>query len=607
MTVQEAIAYIESQTWSTTRLGLGRTRELLAAIGDPQKPLKFVHVAGSNGKGSTCAMLDAILRRAGYRVGLYISPYIQDFCERMQVNGENIPGEALASITELVRRAADAMEDHPSQFELSTAIAMEYFRRQRCDIVVLEVGMGGALDSTNAIDAPEVAVITNLGLEHTEYLGDTLEKIAATKAGIIKPGCSCVCYDGAPEVTAVIRSVCDGNDVPLRRAGSSPPKAVRQDLDGQVFSWRGGEYRLALLGPHQLGNAAVVLETVEALRERGWHISGDAVRAGLREVKWPARFELLNRKPLFILDGGHNPQSAEALVSSVNELLPGRQVVFLAGVLADKDYPRIMELMLPCAREFVCLTPVSDRALSAQALAGYLTEQGAKACACGDIPTGIRRALTAAGEDGVVIAFGSLYLAGAIRTAFASACRQWLRRAKIQARDSLTPEERAEKSERIAQRIVCSEEFRGAKTVMLYRAARGEVRLDWLEKSPEARGKRLVYPLCTSETEMAALLPHGEDAWNTGRYGIEEPVPESSTVVAPEEIDLVLCPCTVFDESCNRMGMGAGFYDRFLGRCSNAHIVAAAFETQKADTVPTDTWDRPMDAVFTEETVYRRP
>ena len=174
MTKEEAIAYIEAYGWSKTRLGLDRTRELLCKLGDPQKTLKFIHVAGSNGKGSTCAMLDAILRRAGYTVGLYISPYIQDFCERMQVNGENISPETLAAITQRVRRAADAMEDHPSQFELSTAIAMEYFRRQRCDIVVLEVGMGGALDSTNAIDAPEVAVITNIGLEHTEYLGDTL-------------------------------------------------------------------------------------------------------------------------------------------------------------------------------------------------------------------------------------------------------------------------------------------------------------------------------------------------------------------------------------------------------------------------------------------------
>ena len=605
MTAQEAISYIESQTWSTTRLGLERTRELLAAIGAPQKSLKFVHVAGSNGKGSTCAMLDAILRRAGYTVGLYISPYIQDFCERMQVNGENIPPEILADITELVRRAADAMEDHPSQFELSTAIAMEYFRRQRCDIVVLEVGMGGALDSTNAIDAPEVAVITNIGLEHTEYLGDTLEKIAHTKAGIIKPGCSCVCYDGAQEVTTVIRSVCEENNVPLLCAGRFPVKTISHDLSGQVFSQRGEEYRLSLLGVHQVSNAAVVLETVEALRGRGWHISEDTVRAGLREVKWPARFEILNRKPLFILDGGHNPQCAEALMRSVSELLPGKRAVFLTGVLADKDYRQIMELMMPKAQEFVCLTPVSDRALSADALADYLTRHGAKACACGDIPTGIRRALTAAGEDGVVIAFGSLYLAGAIRTAFALAYRRWLRKIKIEARESLSPEDRSEKSERIVRRIIRSSEFQNAKTVMLYRAVRGEVCLDGLTQSPEAREKRLVYPRCISGTEMATLLPQVEDSWKSGCYGIEEPVPESSTVIAPEEIDLVLCPCTVFDESCSRMGMGAGYYDRFLERCPNAHIIAVAFEAQKADTVPMETWDRPMDAVFTEKTVYR--
>ena len=551
-------------------------------------------------------MLDAILRRAGYRVGLTISPYIQDFCERIQVDGENIPGQALADVTERVRREADAMEDHPSQFELVTAIAMEYFRRERCDIVVLEVGMGGALDSTNAIDAPEAAVITNIGLEHTEYLGDTLEKIAATKAGIIKPGCACVCYDGAAEVTAVVRAVCQRNQVPLTCAGRFPAETLRQSLDGQVFSWRGGEYRLSLLGPHQVRNAAVVLETVEALRQRGWHIPEEAVRAGLREVKWPARLEVLSRKPLFILDGGHNPQCAEALMNSVSELLKGKRIVCLCGVLADKDYGQMMALMTPLAEEFVCLTPVSDRALEAQALADYLTERGARARACTDISDGIRAALDAAGEDGAVIAFGSLYLAGAVRTAFTPALRRWLRKAKIQARDSLSAEERAEKSERIVQRVLQSREFQEAKTVMLYRAVRGEVRLDSLEASPEARGKRLVYPRCVSDTEMVALLPRGEDAWETGYAGIREPIPEKSQVIPPEEIDLVLCPCTVFDEGCGRMGMGAGFYDRFLERCPNADIAAAAFEAQKADKVPTEGWDKPMDAVFTEEAAYRR-
>ena len=228
MTPQEAISYIENYTWSTTRLGLGRTRALLHAIGDPQKQLKFIHVAGSNGKGSTCAMLDAILRAAGYRTGLYTSPYIQDFCERMQVNGRNISGDDLARITEQVRIHADAMEDHPSQFELVTAIAMQYFLEERCDIVVLEVGMGGALDSTNVIDCPEVAVITNIGLEHTEYLGNTLSLIAEAKGGIIKPGCTAVLYDSEAETMETLLRICreqigSVSDLPRARSAESRP------------------------------------------------------------------------------------------------------------------------------------------------------------------------------------------------------------------------------------------------------------------------------------------------------------------------------------------------------------------------------------------------
>ena len=415
MTPRQAIDYIEHYGWSTTRLGLDRTRELLRKLGEPQKRLKFVHVAGSNGKGSTCAMLDAILRAAGYRTGLYTSPYIQDFCERIQIDGQNIPGEALADVTERVRTVAEAMEDHPSQFELVTAAAMLYFAEQRCDIVVLEVGMGGALDSTNVIDCPEAAVITNIGLEHTEYLGDTLEKIAATKAGIIKPGCRAVCYDGASEVTAVIRRVCAERNVPLRFADYRKVEPQGQSLDGQRFRWNGAEYRLALLGAHQLRNAATVLETVAALRESGWSIPETAVREGLERVKWPARLEVMQREPLFLIDGGHNPQCAEALCASLQELLGEKKAVFLLGVLADKDYPRMMALLTPLAQEFICLTPLSDRALPADELAAYLQAQGARATACADIPAGLRAAFAAAGTDGAVVAFGSLYLVGAIR------------------------------------------------------------------------------------------------------------------------------------------------------------------------------------------------
>ena len=415
MNAAEAIEYIEKGIWSTTRLGLERTYELLELLDNPQKKLKFIHVAGSNGKGSTCAMLDEILRRAGYTTGLYTSPYILSFCERMRVNGEDIPGERLAEVTEQVKALADSMEDHPSQFEMVTAIALQYFYESGCDIVVLEVGMGGATDSTNAIDAPEVAVITNIGLEHTEYLGDTLEKIAAVKGGIIKTGCHTVCYDGAPEVNATIAEICREKQVPLNQLDFAHLEPGSQRLEGQEFRWKGEDYYMKLTGSHQLCNAAVVLETVTCLRERGWKIPEEAVREGLENVSWPARMEVLGKDPLMIVDGGHNPQCPQLLKASFEQLLPGRKVVFLTGVLADKDYPQIFELLMPLAQEFVCLSPVNDRALPAGELADYLRSHGAKAVACDTIEAGIRAAVTAAGEDGIVVGFGSLYLAGVVR------------------------------------------------------------------------------------------------------------------------------------------------------------------------------------------------
>jgi len=418
MTKEEAIGYIENYGWSTTRLGLERTRELLERVGSPQKKLKFIHVAGSNGKGSTCAMLARILELSGYKVGMYISPYIQDFCERIQINGEYIDGDSLARITEYVMAEAEKMEDHPSQFELVTAIGMLYFLENKVDIVVLEVGMGGALDSTNAIDAPEVAVITNIGLEHTEYLGNTIEEIAATKAGIIKTGCSAVCYDGAPSVTEVVKKVCEEKNVPLKCVDFARLIPLKASLEGQKFLWDGEEYELALLGEHQLHNAATVLNVAEALEERGWKIKPEAVKQGLKSVRWPARLEVLGKKPLFILDGGHNPQCAEALAVSLEKYLGDEKAVFLLGVLADKDYPSMMKRMMPFASRFVCLTPVSDRALSAEKLAEFLREKGFEAEAAPDYPEGIRMAERAAGEDGTIVCFGSLYLAGHIRTEY---------------------------------------------------------------------------------------------------------------------------------------------------------------------------------------------
>ena len=469
MTITEAIEYINAHTWSQWKLGLSRTEELLRLLGNPQKQLRFVHVAGSNGKGSTCAMVERILREAGYVTGFYPSPYIEDFRERIQVCGEYITEEALCRITARVRDAADSMEDHPSQFEIITAIGLLYFAEKNCNIVVLEVGLGGIFDSTNVIDAPEVAVITNIGLEHTEYLGNTLAEIARNKCGIIKSGADVVCYENAAEVMDVVRRVCEEKGCPLHIARYSRIQLIEKGLEGQTFRFlhdpapasqdiaisADEPLRLGLLGEYQLHNAATALTIVEALRGRGWKIPQEAVCQGLAEVRWPARFEVLSRHPLFILDGGHNPQCAEALAESIREYLPdrnsdltdresdlpgreadlGKKAVFLMGMLADKDYRAVIDIITPFAAGFVCLTPDSPRALPAEKLAAELQERGFYAKPCGTAAEGIKEALSLAvrlggrgcgtedtSEEGAlpVVSFGSLYMAGAVRSAFRS-------------------------------------------------------------------------------------------------------------------------------------------------------------------------------------------
>lgn len=415
MTVQEALDYINNFTWSKTRLGLSRTRELLDRLGNPQRFLKFIHVAGSNGKGSTCAMLESVLRASGYKTGLYLSPFIEDFRETFQICGEMISEEELGLITETVKEAADAMEDHPSQFELKTAIAMQFFFRNHCDIVVLETGMGGEFDATNVIPAPEAAVIMNIGLEHTEYLGSTLTEIAKAKAGIIKTGADVVCYDNQPEVMRVMEETCSRKGCTLRRTHSSDCILLRHSLDGQVFVRNGKEYLLPLLGRHQLSNAAVALAVLDVLRGRGYTIPEEAVLAGLRNTVWPARFEVLRKEPLFVLDGGHNPQCAEAMAAIIREYMPGRRFVFLTGILADKDYKEMLRSIFPFAEAFICVTPDSPRALEGSRLAEVIREMGGSAEYCAQIGEAVRKA-AGCGKD--IIGFGSLYMAGEIRTRY---------------------------------------------------------------------------------------------------------------------------------------------------------------------------------------------
>lgn len=418
MNATEAIAYIHSVCWKGSVPGLGRTQTLLAKMGNPEKKLKFVHIAGTNGKGSTAAMTASILRKAGYRTGLYTSPYIYRFHERMQVDGVEISDEDLAAVTEFVKPLADSMEECPTEFELVCCIAFEYFRRMQCDIVVLEVGMGGALDSTNVIEVPEVAVITNIGLDHTEYLGDTLEKIAETKSGIFKENGHAVVYRSSPSVEAVFERICRERHVSLKKADFASLRLKNHSLDGQVFDC--GERKnlvLPLLGDHQLHNAAVVLSIVDTLIAEGWHITEENIRQGIQDVRWPGRFDIVRRDPLFIIDGGHNPQCIEALVKNIEDYLADRRVIALTGVLADKDYVDMYQPVMPLVRQFVCITPPNPRRLEADQLAKYLIDAGADAIACASIDDGVAKAMELAGKDGVVLCFGSLYSIGAIRDA----------------------------------------------------------------------------------------------------------------------------------------------------------------------------------------------
>ena len=419
MNATEAIEYIHSVCWKGSVPGLGRTQALLEKMGNPEKNLKFVHIAGTNGKGSTAAMTASILRKAGYRTGLYTSPYIYRFHERMQVDGMEITDEELTAVTEYVNPLAQSLKETPTEFELVCCIAFEYFVRKGCDIVVLEVGMGGAFDATNVIETPEVAVITNIGLDHTEVLGDTLEKIAETKSGIFKDNGHAVVYRGTPSVEAVFERICAERNTALVKADFASLKLKKHSLDGQIFDCGARkDLVLPLLGNHQLHNASVVLSVVDTLKQIGWKISEQNIRDGLRDVQWPGRFDIVSRSPLFIIDGGHNPQCIEALVKNIEDYLKDRKVIAITGVLADKDYADMYVPVMPYVHKFLCITPPNPRKLEAMELAKYLREKGADAVGSDTIENGVKLALREAGADGVILCFGSLYSIGSIRDAF---------------------------------------------------------------------------------------------------------------------------------------------------------------------------------------------
>lgn len=418
MDYKEALEYIDGMSWFGSKPGLSRVGELLRRLGEPQERLKFVHVAGTNGKGSASAMLASVLKAAGYKTGLFTSPYLARFNERMQINDLEIGNDELADIVSRVQPAADAMDEHPTEFEIMTAAALLWYAESGCDIVVLEVGLGGRFDATNIIGAPEAAVIMNIGLDHTRILGDTVEKIAFEKAGIIKPGCEAVLYEQSEGVTEVVRARCTHCGAPLHIADFSAIESEFDSLEGQVFSYKGASYALPLLGAHQLKNAAVVLETVEVLRSRGWKLDESDVEHGLYAVSWPARFEIVADEPYVVVDGGHNPQCAQTVAENLLHYFPDKRRILLLGVLADKDYMGLTEILDEAADEYVCVTPDCERALPAAELAKHVARFGKPVQVAESIRDGVSAAIDVAGGDGMVCAVGSLYIDGEVRACF---------------------------------------------------------------------------------------------------------------------------------------------------------------------------------------------
>ena len=418
MSLEKTLEYIHKVKWQGMKPGLERTHELLAALGNPHKSLKFVHIAGTNGKGSTAACIAAVLQKAGYKTGLYTSPYIHSFNERMQINGEYITDDELIEMTDRVRPHADKMNDAPTEFELITALAMLYFLHKECDIVVLEVGMGGELDSTNVIDVPEVAVITLIGYDHVKELGPTIEDIAHAKAGIIKGG-DVVVYDDVPDVKAVFECVCAKKNARLRVADFSRISNEKFSLSESNFLFEPyGKISLPLVGTYQPKNAAVAITALEVLREKGYAIADNDIADGLKSVRWQGRFEVLGHDPVFILDGAHNPQGIEAVSLSLEHHFKGRKIVFILGVMADKDIDSMITPIVPLAEAFITVRPNNPRAMSEVELAKKLFTHNVSAAPFSSISAGVENAIKLAGESGIVCAIGSLFLSGDIRTAY---------------------------------------------------------------------------------------------------------------------------------------------------------------------------------------------
>lgn len=418
MNYKEARVYLDEVSKYGSVLGLESMRELLHRLGDPQNELKFIHISGTNGKGSVLAYLSTILSGAGYRTGRYISPTLFSYRERIQVDGEYIEKESLACHVTAIAAAAEDMQKaglpSPTVFEIETALAFLYFKEKRCDIVTLEVGCGGLLDATNVITTTLMEVIASISMDHTDLLGDTLAKIAAQKAGIIKPDTMVVSAQQKSEAAQVIEDTCKEQHCTLQMVDESKISNVHYGAEGQTFSYKEWEnVAISLAGSYQLKNAALALEGVEALRKLGYALSDQQVREGLLHTAWRGRFTTLRRDPTVIIDGAHNPAAALELKESLERYFPGKTLYFVMGMFKDKDYAQVIDLTAPLARHIITVeTPGNPRAMPARELAEAVGKVNPSVEWADSVAHGVEKALAMAEKEDAVIVFGSLSFLG---------------------------------------------------------------------------------------------------------------------------------------------------------------------------------------------------
>lgn len=426
MTEKEIMQYLETVGKLDCGMELGKIRELLRRMGDPQDDLQFIHIAGTNGKGSTVAYISTILRCAGYRVGRYISPTIFSYFERIQVNEKPISkkgfGELLEYTNQIIQEMVAEGFGYPSVFEIETALGFLYFKQKKCDIVVLETGMGGELDATNVVKNTLAAVFTSISMDHMDFLGKNLREIAGQKAGIIKNGCYVIVGTQESHVDVVLRERAELMGCPVIHTKKEQVSKIKSKINKQVFDYvcsnrdsliKWDKLEITLNGKHQIENAILALETVVAISDQGFKISRDDIYRGLRETTWAGRFTVLCNKPMFVVDGAHNEDAAKRLAENIEFYFKDKRILFILGVLKDKEYDKMIQITAPYAEHIITIsTPNNERALSSYDLAKAIEPYHKSVTAADSIQEAVELSFLLAEKEDVIIAFGSLSYLG---------------------------------------------------------------------------------------------------------------------------------------------------------------------------------------------------